>query len=1325
MGQYNPNAPLVVGNEYAPVLYSPYTPDLFVERGWSFRANLGFRVNQASLFFDSIPAWSVPGHAYLVTIYRRGQETSTGPLKTVTVPLRLNSQNNTATGGGAPTTSQAIANPSDGWYQRFRTGSTGESFLRLSSTTIPTELSEPALTQGKRIHDVSILYTASAEPGNEAPVPLQINHYYDVSGDRVPYGTATVDLAESLTTDIRRSRWGEIVTWFRGGFGTNPSPFTDDTSRAVWNYDLLTLFETGADFLVEFRTESAAQDGPREIFLHYAAMQITYSEENRAASWGVVLGSDYDLTGDTGEPGGYRIGRNTQGPTDGFGFNYPNAVSLASGGGGSSSGGADSINVFDGTVTVKRADYGPYNNQGPAGQLRALRTVDRFPGHPGIVITNTLEPGRAPTAEFSDLLPQIVIQSQGESVFDPDLTAAPTEYGHAYGVQWPLPVHEGSTVVQEIVPAAEAADTEYTKVRFWARSHGAQSALRLVIETADQGPVTVATLDPAELPDYPEIADGWHQVDLEVEPGLVIDDFSVASGTQPVVQDTVHEASGGTTASWNVTAPAGDLEGRLLLLLHGADTSDIADMGAPTGGATWNLLHDAENFDPGFGEGAARLWWKVGGAAEPASYGLTQSANSDGVAIVTAVQNVDETGLRSADTFNDPSSSINRVDTPDVPMDGQGGVDLRFAVGLFNNATWTPPNGWALLAGSVGTPYVSAGLAARTTDTSGGIRSMTSSVSDDLGRLGVTVTLPGTVIGPAAPRWESDTSLVRAWEVLGVRVVDPDLPDDVFDPADPSKMGIGTYGGALAEGGIEGDLPDTADIDVSVAWGQSMPEVSGLAVVEAVQPLEVVDPDCPIPPACIADGIRHLSVSWTPIDSGSEFVGLGNYELQRQDDTMGVDEWETVATPIHPLVDSFDDYEARVGVMTHYRIRYVHQNGMVGPWSATVSAEVAAPGVTGVGTSKGVLIFTSNTDPSLNLAYVQTWTGAADEDFEFVEAETRELQRMYGRDYQVAFRPLERGGVRFSRNLLVNAVTIPIETLRRGFVSLRDLAWADLPYVAVRSDRGDRWLANVNVPNGTIRDRRRLYMAEVQITEVTDQPFPVSDTVCEGMTARGALPSTVYEPRFATTPDEGQFDAHADLSLRVEMRLDQMEQRIPLMARFIQQTGRGWFLLYQEDGTLNFFIQGTAFADSEYESAKVPFGAGDSFWVRVDYDPDGGGATSTGQFFTSPDGSTWTPLATTAVFTDPIPGNDPTFADIPLTIGASADGTTNIPLFEVVGGAGGWNGVISRAQYLGDGGALLVNPDFASQDPDAVQFTDSQGNRWSVAGGICTVDRRL
>lgn len=1284
MGQYNPNQPLVVGNEFAPVISAPYTPQLFVERGWSFRAGAGFEADQASFFVDSLPPWSVPGHAYVVTIYRRGQEHRTGPLQTVTVPLQIVTGTNTALGGGAPTSTQSIANPTDGWYYRFRTGSTGESFARWSSATIPAELSEPALVEGKRIHDVSILYTASAEPGNEAPVPLEINHYYDVAGQRIPYGTAQVDLAESLTTRIRRSRWGEIVTWFRAGAGTSIDPFTDDTSRATWNYDLLTLFETGSDFLVEFRTDSAAQEGPREIFLHYAAMQITYSQENRVANWGVVLGADYDLTGDTGDAGGYRLGRNTQGPGEGFGFNYPNAITLAPGGGSSQSGGGSAQSTADLTVTIKRADYGPYNNQGPAGKIRALRTVPAFPGHPGLQITNSLEPGAQPVVESSDLLPQIVLQGEGSSASTPDLTVAPVELAHAYGIQWPLQVFSGSSAVQGIVPAAAGPETEMVHLRFWARSREAQTALRLVIETADQGPVTVANVDPSDLDDFPVVAEGWHQVDIEVDPGLLVDDLSVASGTEPEVTDVVHESSGGSTGAWSVTAPAGDLEGQLLLLFHGADLGDIADMPAPTGGETWNLLHDAEDFDSG--SGAARLWWKVGGAAEPASYGLTQNSGADGVAIVAAVQHVDETGLRSAEEATTaPQASVSFVETPDVAMDGQIGLDFRFAVRLANpGGTWTPPSGWDLLAGSVATSFVHMGLASRQSPSAGGSQRMTSSAAaDDLGRLGVTVTLPGPVVGPAAPRWVSDTSAINPWEILAARVVDPNLPNDVFDPANPSEMGIGTYGGALAEGGIEGDLPDTADIDVSVVWGQAMPTIEGLEAGEAVQPLAVVDPDCPIPPECIADGIRYLRVVWDPIESGFEFVGLGHYDLQRQDDTMDADEWETVAQPVHPLVDVFDDFEARVGVETRYRVRYVHRNGMAGDWSEPAAAEVQAPGVTGVDTDKGVLVFTSNAQPGRNLAYVQTWNGAAVEDFDFVEAETRELQRMYGRDYRVAFRPLERGGVSFSRTLLVNAVRIPVETLRSGFESLRDLAWADLPYVAVRSDRGDRWLANVNVPSGSIRDRRRLYAAEVGIAEVTGRPFPLTPTVCEGMTARGALPGTQFEPRFASTPDTGQFDA-ADLSIRAEIRMGQFGQRVPLAARYDNATNRGWFLVLTDDGTLDFFIQGTGFDDSSYVSAEVPFGPGDLFWARIDYDPTGGGATSTAQFYTSPGGMVWTPLATTTVTDDPIPADDPTFDGLPLTIGAAADGTAGIPSFDPVGGAGGWNGVISRVQIIGD-----------------------------------------
>lgn len=1105
MGQYNPNQPLAVGNEFAPVLSSPYTPDLFVERGWSFRQQPGSQsYSQASMFVDEFPAWSVPGHAYLVTVYRRGQETNTGPMKTVLVPLTRASSANIGVGGGAPTTEASIMNPSDGWYTRFRVNTTGEAYMRLRTAgPIPAFLDEPALKEGKRIVDVSILYTASAETGNEEPVPFEINHYYAVRSERVPYGNAEVDLREPLITSVRRSRWGEINTWYRT-FGI--SPFTDDISRVPWNYNYLTLFETGSDFLVEFRTASAAQEGPREINLHYAAMQITYCEENRLLSWGVALGADYDLTGDTGAAGGYRLGRNTQGPTRGNGLGTPNGRFLAPGGG-SSGGGTGTINnVRDLTVTLKRADYGPYNNQGDLPLLRGLRTVDLFPGHPGVVINNTIEPSQVNQISTSDLLPQIVLQDN-EGPGQTQIEAPPLPFGHTYGLQEVVPVSSEGSAFQEIVQTADAPDTEFPRIRFWARSNEATAPLRIAIETPGQGPVTVAELNTSEFETFPEIADGWRQIDITVDPALFIDD-------------------------------------------------------------------------------------------------------------------------------------------------------------------------------------------------------------------------DGTVLSPAAPRWESDTSLFKAWEVLGMKVIDP-VEGSAIDPATPSQSGIGTYGDEDAEGGTEGDTPATQDIDIAVVWGQEMPTITGLTVTEQVQPLSVVDPECPVPEECIPTGIRYLALAWTPIDSGFAFVGLGNYELQRRDETMDAGEWEAVATPIHPFVDSFNDYEARVGVESTYRIRYVHINGMSGPWSVTVGATVAAPGVVATDSAFGVLALTSNVNPDANLTYIQTWGANPSEDFNFVEAGTQALQRMYGRDYQVAFRPTERGGVAFSRTLLVNAAAVPVETLRNGFTSLRDLAWADLPYVCVRTDTADRWLMNVNVPSGTVQRSRTLYVASVDFTEVSDTPFAVSDTVCEGMTARGALPSTVYEPRFATTA-AGAHLSSDDLGLRVRMRLDHLGQHIPLIARNnpadAADPALGWrFELSDVSDTLSFTIANGASAT--FTSDPIPFGPGEMFWVRFDYDMDGGGATSTGQFFTSTDGIVWTPLTTTTVNNNPISAS--VGDSLPLTVGAVADGAVEYVFGESTGGAGGWNGVIGEATVLGDGNDVLADPVFSEQDGDTTTFTDSQGNRWNVSEGICTVDRRL
>lgn len=1044
----------MVGNEYAPVLQANYRPDLFVERGYSFRHDDSEILDGwVSMFVDKLPAWSVPGHAYLWTLYRRGQEVSTGPMKTLDVGfMEVDAFTNTLDQDGAAPGTNDIDFQTDGNYIRFRTGGTGEAYIRLATDTIAAEPFFELI--GKRIVDVSIMYTASAEPGNDDPVPLEINHYNVCTGQRVPYGNATVALRESLITELQRSRWGEIATW--GWSGNN---LTESTARYPWNYAMLNNFNRfSPNWTVEFRTASAPQDAPREIRLHHAKMRITYCEENRLAVAGMVAGADY-INADvaSGEPfSGYLPGRNTPN-SFGRGMVNPQGIEFDCGtGSGFTS--AGNTQVRDLTLTLKRADYGAYNNQGDLPELRALRTVEIFPGHPGVVINNTIEPGQVNTISPTDLIPQIVLHGEPDST-EEDWEAPAVPFIHPYGVQTPLAVFDLQSVVQEIVETSNGTDVPYPQLRFWARHNNATAALQISIETSEQGPITVAYLSTSDLDALPEVADGWRQVTITVDPALLIDD-------------------------------------------------------------------------------------------------------------------------------------------------------------------------------------------------------------------------DGGILTPGAPRWDSDTSEFRSWEILATQVRRRGWDSAItmpYNPLDHSRTGQATYGDETAQGGIEGDFPSTEDIDVSVVWGQALPTIEGLAVELAVQPLAQVDPECPIPPTCIVDGLYYLSVTWTPQDAGYEFVGLGYYELQRQDDTMDSAEWEVVARAIHPMVDQFDDYEIRVGVETRYRIRYVHQNGMFGDWSAQATGEVPAPGVTGVQTDKGVLIFSSNVDPGHNLAYVQIWSGAPNEDFEFVEASTRDLQRMYGRDYQVAFRPLERGGVQFTRSILVNAARIPVETLREGFTSLRDMAWADLPYICVRSDRGDRWLSNVNVPSGSIRNRRKLYVAEIEITEVAAEPYAPEPRVCEGMTARGSLPSTVYEPRFATTPASAALSSD-DGSMRVQLRLDQEDQIIPLMARY-NPLGQGWVFSY-EDGILRFNLQTTF--PATFESAAVPFGPGDLYWVRFDYDANGGGLTSSGQFYTSVDGVTWNPLATVTTANAPTPMT--VADDQPLTIGAVADGTSDWSNAENLGGAGGWNGVILQAE---------------------------------------------
>jgi hypothetical protein len=189
----------------------------------------------------------------------------------------------------------------------------------------------------------------------------------------------------------------------------------------------------------------------------------------------------------------------------------------------------------------------------------------------------------------------------------------------------------------------------------------------------------------------------------------------------------------------------------------------------------------------------------------------------------------------------------------------------------------------------------------------------------------------------------------------------------------------------------------------------------------------------------------------------------------------------------------FNDFEARIGVATSYRIRLIGLYGFEGPWSDEVSALLLAPGVI-IGCPGGhILTFTSNERQSgaINLAYSSVWFEQnVTEDFTFPEASFVQLQPMYDRDFFTAFRPTERGGEQFTRTVLVQAAAIDPETLA-DFRSLRDMAWGNVSYICVRDEDGNRWFATVAVPGGRVLNNRRLYMAPVQIAEVTATPSPV------------------------------------------------------------------------------------------------------------------------------------------------------------------------------------------------------------------------------------------
>jgi hypothetical protein len=285
----------------------------------------------------------------------------------------------------------------------------------------------------------------------------------------------------------------------------------------------------------------------------------------------------------------------------------------------------------------------------------------------------------------------------------------------------------------------------------------------------------------------------------------------------------------------------------------------------------------------------------------------------------------------------------------------------------------------------------------------------------------------------------------------------------------------------------------TADTstDATLMFSQDPPTLTGLACTQPSQTLSTAL-DCNTQPNSIPLTLVYNRITWTaPAVTGS---GFGYVEIQRSDAFDGT--WQTVMLTTSIAVTGFNDYEARIGVQSSYRARVANSLGFLGAFAATVTGTITAPGVTGRHVTSSVLTFTTNEKQAgaSNLAYLESVDGTV-EDLSFPEAGRVALQFMYGKDFQSAFHPTERGGEQFNRTLLVQQMAVSGPLLEQGFRGMRDLAWAAVSYVCVRNEIGDRWYSNVQVPSGTFSRNRFLANVSVQITEISTSPSAVDPAV--------------------------------------------------------------------------------------------------------------------------------------------------------------------------------------------------------------------------------------
>lgn len=221
-------------------------------------------------------------------------------------------------------------------------------------------------------------------------------------------------------------------------------------------------------------------------------------------------------------------------------------------------------------------------------------------------------------------------------------------------------------------------------------------------------------------------------------------------------------------------------------------------------------------------------------------------------------------------------------------------------------------------------------------------------------------------------------------------------------------------------------------------------------------------------------------IDWTYTGTSTRFIA---YVIYRSDGFNDDDKFYPIARITDYDVHEFNDFEARRNWTSTYKMRVERDDGALSLWSESHDSTPML--------STCAYQLTSNENPGYN----QTHVDEPNRSYKFPDPLVE--HELYGRDLAVVFRGSEDRGDSFVIDFWLYMDGQPywnnVPTNLRGrqaFQSLIDIIRADLSYVCVLDQDGNRWFAslNMNSTKATRQEPGGKYLFPVSVREVTRTP---------------------------------------------------------------------------------------------------------------------------------------------------------------------------------------------------------------------------------------------